>query len=231
MKKRINTELILQILILFVCLLTMTFLSKSIFVKAQTSCTQPPFYSEHYRTDWHLTERGSWAQGSQVKITVDNLWNEFNRGQLDQGVKLWGGAVATQTYSNVSFESKESRQFDDYNVEAPQDEIWIQKTAPSRNDGRIAECDYTYNTAGRVKGANIRVRPDVVNDDYNNFVFISTHEAGHTFGIFNCTATCTASIMRHAMYQNAAWNGGGPKSCDIEKVKRIYAPPSCSNSV
>lgn len=73
MKKRINTELILQILILFVCLLTMAFLSKSIFVKAQTSCTQPPFYSEYYRTDWRLTERGSWAQGSQVKITVDKL--------------------------------------------------------------------------------------------------------------------------------------------------------------
>jgi len=33
------------------------------------------------------------------------------------------------------------------------------------------------------------------------------------------------------MYQNAAWNGGGPKSCDIEKIKKIYAPPSCPNSV
>ena len=87
MKERINTELILQIIILFICLLTMAFLSKSIFVKAQTSCSQPPYYSELFTPpDWRLTERGSWAQGSQVNITVDRAFEDSDAFQLEDGV-------------------------------------------------------------------------------------------------------------------------------------------------
>lgn len=92
--------------------------------------------------------------------------------------------------------------------------------------------DYTVNAAGRVKGANIRVRPDVTNPtNSNEFIALMTHEAGHTFGLYNCTAACYPnSVMAGSLVLDPQWNASGPKSCDVERVKRIYAPPSCSNS-
>jgi|GEM_PF-5613586 len=141
MKKSTNIELIIQICILAICLLVTVFIQKGIFVKAQMSCSQPPYY--HQTTDvdpghWGVTLAGSWAPNSQVNVTIDSAFNRDDVSQLKQGIEKWNGTVATQTYSNVNFNvANDTQTFDNYAVKAPQNVIWVQRTAPETEGGLL----------------------------------------------------------------------------------------------
>jgi hypothetical protein len=120
-KNKINKELLLQLTILLTCLLAVMIIQSETFVKAQTNCSLgPPFYGE--TSGGGVTNDAimiSWAENSEVIVKIDDEWNEDERKQIADGIKLWNGTVSTQTCSNVTFKDFGSQTFPDKNAYPP----------------------------------------------------------------------------------------------------------------
>jgi hypothetical protein len=79
----------------------------------------------------------------------------------------------------------------------------------------------------RVRSTQIKIPPHLKNDLCENacdyFHYLGTHEVGHTVGLKNCDG-CPAMSSIMGGHGTGAFNRGGPKSCDVSAVMKIYCP-------
>ena len=221
MKNNAYKELFLQIAILLVCLLTLITTQSEIFVKGQTTCTNPPFYSfENQPPSLAAAIAHSWAENTSVKFTTDELFSDSDHDALKRGILKWND-VSIQTCSGVTmtFLERELYPFDTTS-RPPKNTIWVQQR------GITGIRVFTSTITGRADKAIMTVLPSDSNNTVpSNFVYVGTHEVGHSFGIGNYTdiTTCRTTIMCFRQ-TDESWNAGGPKECDIQKIKEIYCP-------
>ncbi len=171
---------------------------------------------------------GSWPAFKTVHVKLDSAYSSTERGYFEQGIRKWNTAV---NCSNVTFDDFGAQAFPDPNVEIPNDTIyWVQTDPGGSHDGLIF---VDFDSALRTRAAKMRLKPGVLNIESNTyFVYLGTHEIGHTFNVANCGSNCTApgqSIM--GGWASPAFNTGGPKECDIFAVNRNYCPPSACGQI
>ena len=81
--------------------------------------------------------------------------------------------------------------------------------------------------------ARDKIKPSVVNIvNKTYFVYLGTHELGHTFGLTDCLCSnqCNCdgedglSIMAGNSNEHESYNTRGPQSCDVVSIRTVYCP-------
>ena len=171
----------------------------------------------------------SWYKNQQVAVRIDDAWSPEERGYFQQGIEKWNQAY---NCSGVLFHDFSAVHFTSYSVtQAPPDfTIWWQRTSPL---GVIFF--FTFPEASkRLRSVIVPIIPEFQNSIGNSlFVYLGTHEIGHTFDLKDCLASnnCqstsgTCSIMG-GQSQNSIFNTGGPLAADNDAVDYVYCPDPC----
>lgn len=215
MSQRHGQHLIQFTLIVFCCLFVTVARSEI----AVNSCP-PPFVE--------LPPKNSWRQFEQVAVRIDDAWNETDRGYIQQGIEKWNQA---NNCSWVTFHDFSSIDFTNYTETPPDRTVWWQRTSPV---GVI----YVYAAPQhlqRLIGAIIPIPPGFQNQISNSyFVYLGTHETGHTFdlgdclAVNNCQATAGSCSIMGGHSLSPAINTGGPMPADNDAVDLVYCPPPCT---
>ena len=194
-------------------------------VEALGVCTPPPF---RFNPILH-----SWAPNRTILVEIDDKWGATDQAALGEGVGKWNGQG---NCSAVSFTVFSPRTFTDYSAIPPSDSVWIYKTQTQTGHGAEALV-HVGGSPQRTVAATIRVLPTSTNTALGSFfVYIGSHEIGHTFGLANCDCEngCTCQPNNESIMANhrndddgAAYNRRGPQWCDNEQVAQLYCPPPC----
>jgi hypothetical protein len=146
-------------------------------------------------------------------VKIDSTWDPDERALFAEGNAKWNGAPNCSGVHFVGFEAK-TFTTNEYNEDAPSDTIYWLKTDPN-NQGFDGGVFMAFNLLGRVKSARIKIKPNavnIVNGSY--FVYLGTHEVGHTFNLKDCLCSnqCTCSPGNSIMsgWSTEAFNTGGP---------------------
>lgn len=143
-------------------------------------CFGPPIYP--------LSDGEFWPKGQPVQVKIDGAFAETDRQALESGNRKWNGSNC----SGVTFNGFGDQSFINYEATPPDYTIWWQRTGLHVASGRNAGVFKTYRTnpigPGRwIVGARIRIRPEYTNTWVPNyFVYLGTHEVGHTLGLRDC---------------------------------------------
>jgi hypothetical protein len=217
-------QTIIQIAIMALCILliiTTQLLTKS---KAQVGCVEPPRYVNFVK--------GSWPQGTSVFVKVDDKWDTTEQDAFGAGTEKWNAGsvincsvVMFNYIGAVHFEND-----DDYLQDAPNQTVYFQKRTQGGLEGVVADHG---GVPERVKSAVVLISPARTNI-IQTFVYLGTHEMGHTLGLENCTCNngCSCdngSSIMGGHSPNPAFNEGGPTSCDNASVKKVYCPTQAAS--
>lgn len=178
----------------------------------------------------------SWSFAAQVTVEIDNLFTTEQRDDLKAGNDLWNNPMLL-TCSGVRFHSYEHVPMMDYTETPPTNHLWWQRDDPRNgfNGGVFAEIGF----GGVVKAARIKIHPNTPNVAQGTYYnYLGTHEVGHLFNLLDCISTtgCNGTevtIMRghsDGITSSNSFNTGGPKECDLTKVRNIYCSPQPSPS-
>ena len=176
---------------------------------------------------WEPPPKHSWLQFEQVAVRIDDKWNDIERGYLQQGIEKWNQA---DNCSWVTFYDYSSIKFTTYDQAPPDYTMWFQRRPPL---GVVAFYRFPQHLK-RLRAAVVPLLPEFQNLFSNSyFVYLGTHETGHTFDLGDCLASnnCqavagTCSIMGgHSLDPNI--NTGGPMRADNEAVDLVYCPSPC----
>ena len=179
---------------------------------------------------WNPPPKYSWYKNQQVAVRIDDAWDSTERGYFQEGIEKWNQA---NNCSGVSFYDFSAIHFTSYDLtQAPPDfTVWWERTGPL---GVIAF--YTFpQTQKRIRAAIVPLIPEFQSQNPPMFfVYLGTHEIGHTFDLNDCLANngctnCSAgncSIMG-GQSQDPLFNTGGPKEADNGAVNYVYCPPPC----
>ena len=171
----------------------------------------------------------SWMPNALVQVKIDDTWNETDRGYIEEGIRKWNGAL---NCSGVVFTDFSPQHFSDYAASPPDNTVYWQRTDPHNGTyggGTLAR----FNLLDRVVAATTKIDPSVTNSISNSFfVYLGTHEMGHTFDLADCLCAngCSCqngtSIMGgHSTDPN--FNTGGPLTCDNDSVNQSYCSSPC----
>lgn len=171
----------------------------------------------------------SWHKNQQVAVRIDDAWTAEERAYFQQGIEEWNQAL---NCSGVLFHDFSTIHFASYNLnDSPPDfTVWWQRTSPLG-----VRYFFTFpQTAKRLRAVIVPIIPEFQNSiDNSFFVYLGTHEIGHTFDLEDCLAAnnCqavagTCSIMGgHS--QSSVFNTGGPLPADNAAVDYVYCPDPC----
>jgi hypothetical protein len=225
MNKKINLELLSQIIIITICFLVLAVNQTKIFVQAQTICDGPPLTNEISNDP--VPTNYAWKQGTQVTVQIAGFTPPADFIAIDQGIRKWNDS-RFYNCSNVFFKPAESLGPPELGIpDPPDDTIWVRRKSGIQNpDGGIIR-HYAVNPFGPgqyVRAATIHISPIINNDTHPNyFYYLGTHETGHSLGIENWLVSQDITIMGYYS-QDGNVNESGPKACDIEAVKKVYCP-------
>jgi len=175
----------------------------------------------------------SWSVGTQVSVRIDSSFPDDHNAGLEAGNEGWNN-LALVSCSGVRFQQFDHLFMESYTEAPPQEQLWWQRDDPKNgfNAGVLAVIGF----GGFVEAAIIKVHPNAPNIAQNTYYnYLGTHEVGHTFNLLDCISTtgCNGTeptIMRghsDGITSSNTFNTGGPKDCDISKVRAIYcAAPS-----
>jgi hypothetical protein len=177
---------------------------------------------------WEAPPRDSWLQLEQVAVKIDDAWDELERSHLEQGIEKWNQA---DNCSSVTFYDYSPIHFASYDQVPPDYTMWFQRRAPL---GVI----YFYKSPQalkRLRAVIVPIIPEFQNTISNSFfVYLGTHETGHTFDLGDCLASnnCqsvagTCSIMG-GQSQDPTFNTSGPRAADNDAVDVVYCPLPCT---
>jgi hypothetical protein len=206
-------------LVLF-CGLFLVF-TNGVSVSSQVStCVSPPHIAGY------PPPKISWPQGSTVTVKIDDTWtNQSDRNAFKEGIEKWNDAL---NCSGVTFIDFSATHFTDYGGAIPNNTVYWQRKSPVG-----VEMFFHNPFQLRVRAAKVPILPNWVND-YNNtfFVYLGTHELGHTFGLndclcSNCSCIAGMSIMGGHVPSDPAFNSGGPTVCDNNAVDQNYCGGPC----
>jgi hypothetical protein len=177
----------------------------------QTNCNVPGHPSPPNPKAW------AWPQVAEVQVNIDPSFNEQERQAIQTALTNWNNAnTSTGNGSGVQFlqPTYSSTPISGTNT------MQITREAPST-------CPTCPGTAGgATNGTNrtdalISLNP---NPAFGSFLTNTmAHEVGHTFGLGNCTSTCSCwpqnSVMAVGCSQTGAPNG--PTPCDNTMVRQV----------
>jgi hypothetical protein len=172
----------------------------------------------------------SWYKNQQVAVKIDDAWSPEERAYFQQGIEEWNQAY---NCSGVLFHDYSSIHFTSYSLtDSPPDfMVWWQRTSPLG-----VRYFFTFpETSKRLRAVVVPIIPDFQNTISNSFfVYLGTHELGHTFDLDDCLAlnNCqavagTCSIMG-GQSQSSVFNTGGPLEADNAAVDYVYCPDPCA---
>jgi hypothetical protein len=176
---------------------------------------------------WETPPKDSWHQNEQVAVRIDDAWDPTERGYFQQGIEEWNQAL---NCSGVNLHDFRSIHFTDYGQAPPDYTLWWQRRSPV---GVLYFFTFPQNLQ-RLRAAIVPIPPSFQNSISNSyFVYLGTHETGHTFDLGDCLASnnCqttagTCSIMGgHS--QSSVFNTGGPLPADNAAVDVVYCPLPC----
>ncbi len=183
--------------------------------KAQGWCATPPLYDNPIE--------GSFSPTAWVTVKVDNKWDESGRQAFGSGAEKWNGSNCsgvTYHYSGAIHFENDAAYFED----PPFWTVHFQRKTRQGMEGVDANLGGALN---RTISANVWIPPDRPSVD-NTYVFLGTHEMGHTLGLQNCVCSnncsCQAGHSIMGGQANAAFNAGGPTWCDSNAVNQVYCP-------
>jgi hypothetical protein len=167
----------------------------------------------------------SWPQFTAVKVRIDDTWNEVQRNYFKQGIEKWNTAL---NCSAVTFSDFTSIHIANYLTEQPPlNTIWWEQAGTTG-----VQYFWAPQSNFRLTGAIVPLPSNLPNlFDNSYFVYLGTHETGHTFGlndclsVNNCQTTGGHSIMG-GHTQDPEFNRGGPTLCDHVAVSRNYCIPT-----
>jgi hypothetical protein len=162
-------------------------------------------------------------------VKIDDRWSPDERVYFQQGIEKWNQA---NNCSGVFFHDYSPIHFTSYSATAapPDFTVWWQQTSPL---GVIYFFTFPQ-TSKRLLSVIVPIIPDFQNTISNSFfVYLGTHEMGHTFDLNDCLASnnCqavagTCSIMG-GQSQSPVFNTGGPLAADNAAVDYVYCPSPC----
>jgi hypothetical protein len=214
-----HTVRIINLILLFGCLLTGLTAPFVLPAKARVSCEYPPLFSNPIKA--------SWAPSTTVTVVIDDTWNADDRGAFESGIRKWNDWKAFDC-SHVSFETFTSRHFTDYSVIPPNNTVY--RVQHEYGTNYLGACvTFLGGSPTRIIGARIEIDPGQANNAPANtsgpfglFNYFGTHEIGHTFGLNDCTGCTNGSSIMGGNSNSASFNTAGPTQCDAEQVATIY---------
>ncbi len=109
---------IINLALLFACLLIGITARVMIHVKAQGGCQYPPLASDPIKF--------SWAPNTSVTVEIDDTWNPSDRGAFESGIRKWNDWKLFDC-SNVSFGIFNAHHFTDYSGQPPINTVYVQQ--------------------------------------------------------------------------------------------------------
>ena len=219
-----SQQLAIQLGLIVFWVLFIIFTKSSVSVSSQVStCVVPPHYP------LYPPPKISWPQNSIVTVKIDDAWtSNSDRNAFREGIEKWNEAL---NCSGVRFIDFSAQHFADYNGPVPNNTVYWQ-----RNSLLGVEMFFHDMVQLRVRAAKVSILPSWVNN-FNNtfFVYLGTHELGHTFGLDNCLCknhcSCISgmSIMGGHDPLKPSFNSGGPTVCDNNAVDRNYCGGPCQD--
>lgn len=218
-----SKHLLIQAGLLCLLLILLTFTKLELKSKAQSSCVQPQLMHGDF-VFWD-----SWPKGTNVTVRIDDTWSATERGFFEQGIRKWNGVPPLPANcSLVTFSGFSSHRFSSYTASPPDNTADWMRTTPGNSFNGEVLYHYIDEVNFRIRAVRhlIRPVPNVVENSY--FVYLGTHETGHTFDLADCLSTngCpTGGLSIMSGHTNdPAFNTGGPTSCDHAAVNKIYCP-------
>lgn len=217
----VSRQLALQLGLIIFCVLFVTLMNGGNSVSSQVNtCVVPPHYPGY------PPPKISWPQNTIVTVKIDDTWtNESDRNAFRGGIEKWNEAF---NCSGVRFIGFSTEHFSDYGGPIPNNTVYWQRKSPVG-----VEIFFQGAFQLRVRAAKVPILPNWVND-FNNtfFVYLGTHEIGHTFGLTdclcsNCSCISGMSIMGGHVPSNPSFNSGGPTVCDNNAVDQNYCGGPC----
>lgn len=183
------------------------------------SCGAVPF--------WEHPPKDSWHKNEQVAVRIDDSWDDIQRGYFQEGINKWNQAL---NCSGVLFYDFSAIHFTDYGQAPPDFTLWWQRRSPVG----VLYFFAAPQSFQRLRAAIIPIPASFQNLISNSyFVYLGTHETGHTFDLGDCLASnkCqatagTCSIMGGES-QSPLFNTGGPLDRDNTAVDLVYCPEPC----
>jgi hypothetical protein len=206
-----------QMVIIALCLLIPTATQMIISVSAQTSCAVPFLYRDRD------PKTHSWPPGQTVIVKADDLWSDAERRAIGAGAEKWNGS-AILNCSRVTFRFAGEVHFNDaadYERDPPSGTVYYQRR--TFGGGFEGVDDNVSGFPPRVVSANVAIHPGRTNVA-DSFVYLGTHEMGHTLGLANCSCTGETTIMGPHSNTVSSWNTRGPTECDNFVVRTLYCP-------
>lgn len=208
-------------LLLCVCLLFLAMSGIIVFSQATLPpCTRPP-YKIDPDTGSSMVLQHSWIQNETVTVHIDSSFSEQQQQAVRNGFENWEGNGA-----GINFEFVVEL-VPPVITKPPLNTVYVYADSVNRADIT------NWSTGGRLTSSYIRLG---ICTTPANLVGKTSHEAGHQFGLANCSS-CMAgsSIMGPAITPangdtcNAYYPEGmnGPRSCDVDAVSDsgAYDPP------
>lgn len=213
-------QLAIQLGLILFCGIFLVFTNDSVPVSSQvTMCVPPP------HVPGYPPPKISWPQGTTVTVKIDDTWNESDRNAFRTGIEKWNEAL---NCSGVTFVGFTATHFTDYGGSISNNTVYWQRKSPLG-----IEMFFNSPSQLRVRAAKVPILPSYVNN-FNDtfFVYLGTHELGHTFGLndclcSNCSCLTSVSIMGGHVPSDPAFNSGGPTVCDNNAVDQNYCGGPC----
>jgi hypothetical protein len=177
---------------------------------------------------WEPPPKDSWRQFEQIAVRIDDAWEESERLAFQQGIEKWNIA---SNCSYVTFYDYSPIHFTTYEEIPPNWTLWFQRKSPV---GITYFFTFPQNLQ-RLRAAIVPIPPDFQNNIGGSyFVYLGTHETGHTFDLGDClfgngcqNFAGQCSIMGgHSL--DPSINTAGPTSHDNETVDLVYCPGPCA---